>query len=476
MTKHDHNFRKGVTCVTTLPALQNVAIKATAPTKVKEALSVESTWGTWFDPSLDLRNPEGERITATAQLRIQAIETRQRKLKQVDAQNRNALIRAILANGFRCLFYREPQWVSYSRRGASYKDGPDWLNGRAIGAAIDLLAKAGMIESVTGERGRASTYRVVPELYDIAHDCGLTEHSLTLCLPRERLVRLREGNAGTIELPVTPTDEVCLWTEQIEGFNAFIRRQDITLALTAQEEAEWVKHWNDKRGGWKGGDCPILSSPELFQTDLYRQFNNGSLDQGGRLYGGWWINMPGKLRRRISINGQPTVELDYSGCQIRMLYHQRGIDYQGDPYRLEELTACEDASGLQSGHFREGVKSLFQALINGDPDGMPHLANIKDFTFKPYFKRVQVREMLERMHAPIADSFATGEGLRLQRVDSDLALSIITRLCDQGIVSLPVHDSFIVRETDQGALFDVMQDEYLNRFQKAPCIKSHNQS
>ena len=55
------------------------------------------------------------------------------------------------------------------------------------------------------------------------------------------------------------------------------------------------------------------------------------------MYGAWWITVPKALRRKITINGKPTVELDFSGCAIRMLYHERGLEPLWDCRRPQLL-------------------------------------------------------------------------------------------------------------------------------------------
>ena len=480
MTYHDHIFGQGAAKAAPVAATewQKLAINPLAahdPAKSKAAPGIEPTEGTWFDPLLDFRDPEGHALTTAVLSLIAAIEPRPRKPKQADAQNRYARIRAILANGFRCHFHRRPHRVAFHRHNTGYKNyvgRPSWLNQGSMPTTIELLSAARLIMTCQGKNGQASsTYHIMPKLYGIAQDCGVTQHSLILSLPLDRLVRLREGNSKTPYLPFEPTDDTRRWTEQLQACNAFIRQQDIALALTEEEQAEWVKDWNNERRATRGKDCPVLIRPELFQTDLYRQFNHGSFDQGGRLYGGWWINAPKRLRPRITINSQPTVELDYSGYHIRMLYHQRGIDYRGAPYELDELTACKEENGLPIDYFKGGMKSLFNALLNGNPGGQPQQARIKDFSFKPYFTRPQLRRMIEEKHAPIADAFGTGAGLRLQRLDSDIALSIITRLREQGIAALPIHDSFIVTEDEGGKLRRMMEEEYKSIFFHQPIIR-----
>jgi hypothetical protein len=246
------------------------------------------------------------------------------------------------------------------------------------------------------------------------------------------------------------------------------------LELSTEEEAQWVRHRNKERRRNKGRNCPSLLRPERIQTDLYRKFNNGSFNYGGRLYGGWWITVPKALRKKITINGQPTIELDYSGCAPRMLYHEREIDYDADadPYWLEPIAALEQEQGLKPDHFREAIKAMMQALINGNPDKHPELIPLPDgLSFRPHFKRSEVQRMIEECHAPIADAFRTGAGLRLQRKDGDLALSIITALKEQGIAALPIHDSFIVPAAREEQLREAMKQLYYEQFSFFPKVK-----
>ncbi|PKP98986.1 MAG: hypothetical protein CVT74_09280 [Alphaproteobacteria bacterium HGW-Alphaproteobacteria-13] len=152
-----------------------------------------------------------------------------------------------------------------------------------------------------------------------------------------------------------------------------------------------------------------------------------------------------------------------------MLYHERGIDYRDDPYSLPLLVAHEKKEGLEAKHYREGVKALMQALINGDSDGKPERAKIEGFSFKP-FTRPNVRRMIEEKHESIIDAFGTGAGLRLQRQDSDLALAIITNMRECGITALPVHDSFIAPKSNETDLREEMAQAYKEAFSFCPII------
>jgi hypothetical protein len=67
--------------------------------------------------------------------------------------------------------------------------------------------------------------------------------------------------------------------------------------------------------------------------DLHRVFSRGSFQLGGRFYGCDVQNISKRLRSHITINGEPTVEIDYSSMHLRMLYHMHGLEApEGDLY------------------------------------------------------------------------------------------------------------------------------------------------
>ena len=190
------------------------------------------------------------------------------------------------------------------------------------------------------------------------------------------------------------------------------------------------------------------------------------------MYGGWWINAPKALRPRITINGKQTVELDFSGCAVRMLYHERGLECSDDPYHLELIAEYEQEIG-KPGHFRQGIKALTQALLNNQTKAQPWRIPVPDrISFRPQFNRKQIWQMIQEKHAPIAGSFGTGPGLRLQRRDSDLALTIITELMKKNIVALPVHDSFLTNYDNANVLKEEMNRAYKDMFNFSPIVKS----
>ena len=70
-----------------------------------------------------------------------------------------------------------------------------------------------------------------------------------------------------------------------------------------------------------------------------------------------------------------------------------------------------------------------------------------------------VRHELKKHNEAIAHHLCKGVGLRLQRIDSDLVMSVLNRLTERGVPCLPVHDSFIVAKEDhEGLLKEAMEE------------------
>lgn len=207
-----------------------------------------------------------------------------------------------------------------------------------------------------------------------------------------------------------------------------------------------------------------------------RIFSNGTWDNGGRFYGGWWQQIPnsttgGAWRKKILINGNSTIEIDYSGLHIVLLYALKGIDYWAvdgkDPYSLPRygddsalrqllkllLLIAINAQGETEAEQRKKALQALKGEINAADSGFDWVkgsgmdlgALIDDFSDR---------------HKPIADQFFTGAGTELQLLDSRIAEHVIDRMTEDERVVLTVHDSFICQEADYPALLGHMDDAY----------------
>ncbi|MFA5970383.1 MAG: hypothetical protein WC816_14205 [Sphingomonas sp.] len=442
--------------------------------------------GTFFDEFIEIRDPEGMALTERVLADFDAVRPRQRKRNQAAQASHAERISRLLANAMRVHFHRALPSVLYFRKADAewYESSPSWMRHGALGEAVDALADAGLMETITGKKmplgsatpSTASSYAPTDNLIGMAMECGVTAQSIGRRIPAEELVRLfgpkpqvefdwikgglaqpRRGKRIMFE----PTAETAEWTATLAAINAYYRQQDISLGLTPEQLDFWIAERNadpDRTGA-------PYRLPETFATDIYRVFNNGDqekprFDQGGRMFGGWWMHISEELREAITINGLPTVELDYGNCHPRMLYAERGLDYDGDLYDFPEI--ADECRSL--------IKWVMQVLINGkrrpNENEMPHR-----LTLPPGLTLREIVTLIEARHQPIADAFKTGSGLRLMRLESDIALEIVTTALAEGWVALSVHDSFITTINKRDRLEELMIHTYADRLGRMPEIK-----
>jgi hypothetical protein len=184
------------------------------------------------------------------------------------------------------------------------------------------------------------------------------------------------------------------------------------------------------------------------------------------MYGGWWIGLPKEERAHLTINGQRTVELDYSQLHPSILFARVGRPLDFDLYTLP---------GLDSPALREVGKDTFMRLLNrtadkgGSAEVRMRAGDRKllpaDVTPEDYMRRFLVQM------APIGQWLSTGEGTRLQREDSDLAIEVMAKMMNLGAVVLPVHDSFVVEKEHSDSLMLAMRNSYERKYGITPLIK-----
>ena len=195
----------------------------------------------------------------------------------------------------------------------------------------------------------------------------------------------------------------------------------------------------------------------LYQVQLRRILNpleENDLDGGGRFYGGWWQQIPSKQRRLIRIDGALTVEADYSSIHPRILYAWANTPFpQGDFYDL----GLPDWKGKDiDKNRRDIVKRYVNAVINAR--GRYRLSKADETTLG--ISSSDLKELLYTKHTPIKEFFNSGAGLKAQRADSNIANDVMLGMAEIGEVALPVHDSFIVRESMAGYLKELMRKAF----------------
>lgn len=348
---------------------------------------------------------------------------RKRSRKAIDKEILEEQLGCIFANLVSSQLRKKPKAIaiSLSKQELGRKDTPRILNDTLKDILETLsvaIAGALTLEIGSYKKGRRSTIEPLPFIAELiqAHqirkrDFNTKERQPVILRARKTPEQKKKKKAGKeLELPDTP--EVKNLQEQINQINAFIRQQDISYV----------------------GDRPEIDEERL---TIYRVFNNGRLDEGGRLYGGFWQQLSGEEREKdILINGEHVVGPDYGQMAVSILYALEGVPMPPeDAYKLE---GWED--------YRDGVKTYINKLLHDDT-GTPKV-KASQFVGCRYRKVDTITEALRKdvfkHHGPIAHHFNGSTSGRLFYEESNLLVHVLLELQNKGICALPVHDSLYV--------------------------------
>jgi hypothetical protein len=231
-----------------------------------------------------------------------------------------------------------------------------------------------------------------------------------------------------------------------------------------------------------GKEIKVWHTPHSFMT---RKFTGSPyFKTGGRIYGGWWERCHSEYRKDIYINGNPTVEVDFSATHPILCYAKEGVnwfEFSGgrDVYDVE-VPELDQAEGDYSTFKRFLIKILMLNSLNAASeedafDSTRWKITQEDYSPESKIKRPPesvlpaldyafFRSILERIkqrHHLIRDYFLSNIAGELQFIDSQITINLIEHFTFRHIPILTVHDSYIV-ETKYGQdLINAMQSSFM---------------
>jgi len=437
------------------------------PAEKFEAEELENSFP--LDVGRRFRSDAAESLVLTVLEGMRSGEHRRRKERATSEARKRASVETLLANlAAAALNTVDPDRfaaISFNRNDYTGTE----LSDVAMRQCRDYLAAKGMIEGAGGFQrwdavgdgrfGRRTRIRATDHLRLEFDRIGIGRKSLTI--PASQLIRIR---ARSDDVPSNPPEDVEASRDLLERVNR--RLASLRLDLSAEAHAILASQHLEDEGEEKADrERKRRYAGDLTATSLYRAFKGG-WNLGGRIYGGWWMSTPRALRPYITIDGADVVELDYSALHPRLLFHREGMPMDFDPYLVP---------GVDSEAARDLGKRTFNRLLNrnkprssqrlvlrashGDRALLP-----KGMSFATY------RAALCGQLADIQEWFGTGEGVRLQRADSELAIGILAALEAASIPVLPVHDSFLVPAQHEQALWTAMTDVFFSQHGFMPKI------
>jgi hypothetical protein len=427
------------------------------------------------------------------------------KQRKIDA------LKFILAN--LDLSYSLGKPIKYSRRSNTYSIGThygkDFYTYRIVVPLINALLRQGLAEGKRGWTAPETAKRYISRLWTNAQMLHVIPHFGDLRLeyvPIDRIIQLRDKDKKSVPYPETA--ETIRMREVLSNYNNMIERAEVTLLIPGdhyltEKEKETINSLtilnnklltninnyynfiNYSINIYNYYNNTINISPLLITFDnieipyciticrnnLHRVFNDNSFFLGGRFYGADYQRCSERLRSFIQINNSPTVELDYSGMHLRILYHLEGIDFRNDLYSF----TCEGDT-----HLRSVLKSICLYALNCSNRKTAEKAcwynlAIKGNQLPQNPESYQfIRDMMDLMvskHGRVAHHFFTGIGKLLQNIDSQITGGIMRRFTELDVPVLCIHDSFIVPGGFEEMLFEIMQEEYYKVMGFYPVIK-----
>lgn len=425
-----------------------------------------------FDPHWTTQHGGMCLVLADVIAELEGQENRERKRKPSAQDNYLNCIKAIVLD----LFRAKSTWPEYAvglpsgrtfisdARQSRYV--PNFLSADGFLQALQGLECAGLITTNrqfrpprAGRFSETRRYRLSEALFQRLHAAGGTIVDLDRNPSAEGIV-LKDTDKQRCEYASIPfTDEA---SARLARINAVLSAHWYDLELSDAELAEKGVVLGREELNAKPDDREYRAI-DLSARTLKRVFNNSSWDQGGRFYGGWWQNMPKALRPYILIDRKRTIEIDYSGIHPAMLLAEAGCDIPDDPYgRCLEGRIDE---GL-----RNCVKRTFNALLNAS--SVKDLQQISEFSEALTGKTwLEFKRFIVASYPEFSEKFGTGEGLRLQRKDSDLAEEIMLLCAERDYPCLPIHDSFIVHRGHDTEVIAAMQEIFSSKFNAKGKVK-----
>lgn len=382
---------------------------------------------------LDLRSDSrefSELISSLTTLVIVELKTKH-GVKRVTPQDIEATLHVVISSLVVTKLQDPMRYLAYSRNKTWYSQNsrynPKRFSYSVFTNVMDALESLGLIEAKLGvhDKGgvhsRQSRIIATDRLMELVSKFGLKiEHFKQSQEPEVILLKGAKSKDGDKPL-VDYVDTVATSTHRqvLRQINLRLAETEITLCTRGVDPAS----------------LSGLRAHDVTKKRLVRIYNNGSFEQGGRFYRGWWQEIPSRYRQLLRINGKRTVEMDYSAIHYALLYAEKGL-----PAPTTDLY-------LVDGIERSLVKAILVIALNAS--SLQSAVGAVQKKLLPESTQEAIEKTIKKCidtHKAISEFFFTGKGLHLQYVDSQIAEDVMINMWENwGEIVLPVHDSFIVR-------------------------------
>jgi hypothetical protein len=339
-----------------------------------------------------------------------------------DARTWDALLDALVCAAAHCVLSSEENFEVYtSQRLPPHRYLPEpWQRTKLRKRAIEALQDHGLVSLYHRKSGRNPwIVTPLPAFVDRLSAFEAAFSDFVITLPSETIVLIaKEG-----QIDYEDTEETRQLRAGIERINAFLMAADIRLL-----------------------DRPHIDTQ---MRALRRRFQSpdGSarFDRHGRIYGGFWQNMPKEDRALLRIDGEPIADLDFSSMFPRLAYAEAGLEPpSGDIY---------DCPPFEND--RKGIKTLFNAMMFSHLKNWPTDARVL-FSGEP--KLSAVKRAIFTRHPGIKAVMKPGIGFKFMYTESRILLDVLLTLESEGVTVLPMHDGIMTADSKAERAIQVMRE------------------
>jgi hypothetical protein len=393
----------------------------------------------WFNPHLGPSGPPAHKVIGVVLLAVKS-HKRQRALKGKKLDTLYTVVIALLANLIHhYLVGSLGQGIPVPRskralgkRGNRYQ--PSFP--RSFPRRLDDLCDLGYARETKGKfsgfpgQSRRTTVRAGPKLIALIKEHHVTLEDLDEGQGQEIIILSRRKHGQWDEgerIDYEDTEITRRFREELHSINAWLARADITFDANTSSRAV-----------------------NVHARQLRRQFTLGRFDRGGRLFGGFWENLPKRVRLQgIRIDGERVIGLDYSQLNPILAYHVAEAEPPaGDAYTL---TSFEES--------RDGVKRVFNAMLFKHP-----IRQFPKGSRRLFPRRVKCKDVTDAIllrHPMLKGVLSYPDiGHQLQFLESKIMMGVLRSCQRRNIVALPVFDCVVVKASVESVVREIMRREF----------------
>lgn len=401
-----------------------------------------------FNPYRQPKSDDVKAIVADVTHQLQSYEhhsrLRLRRRRPADQETFEAIISAVVCDLIHRALTEPEGWIaitlSKQKLGTKNRYGSPVMS-KTLPTVLERLASPGLafVEIIKG-------YTAYTQHFGVGKQTTIRAGSKLWRRIRDKQVELgdlKRSSGGEVIILKRSKDDY--WDDKTQ-----VDYDDTKTTSAYREEVKAINRWLAEAG---------ISFDEYYCQDrivdssarhLKRRFCNGSFKQGGRLFGGFWLNLSKEQRRKgLMINGEPVAALDFGQIAPRILYGLAGTTPpMEDVYLLP---------GLKD--YRAGVKRVFNSILFADKP----MRRLPKGTRPLIPKGVGMPTVLKKLteaHVSVAHHFFTGIGYRLQFTESEILIDVLLAMMEQGLVGLPIHDEVVVPRSSASQVKDIMLDAF----------------